>query len=48
MKQWIYYKEENICEGIIEYEQDILIEVTIPKGKHQLKHMLILVLDNVH
>ena len=33
VKQWIYYKEENICEGIIEYEQDILIEVTIPKGK---------------
>lgn len=31
--QEIHYKQENICEGIIEYEQDMLIEVTIPKGE---------------
>lgn len=31
--QWIHYREENICEGTVDYETDMLIEVTIPKGQ---------------
>lgn len=31
--QEIHYKQENICEGILEYEQNLLVEVTIPRGQ---------------
>lgn len=31
--QWIHYREENICEGTVDYETDMLIEVTISKGQ---------------
>ncbi|WP_368118188.1 hypothetical protein [Bacteroides sp. 2201st1_D9_2201SCRN_220225] len=31
--QWIHYIEENVCEGRVDYETDMLIEVTIPKGE---------------